>query len=467
MTRSIAIIGAGPAGMAAAIEATRRGCRVVVIDEAPRPGGQIYRQAHPALDGEDFTEPSELARKHSLIEGFRRIVDKIDYRPDTGVYAVFPNGEIHVAHGDRTEVMRPDAIVLATGVREQAIPFPGWTVPGVMFAGGAQSMVKSQRALPGKNSVIAGCGPLPLVVAAQLLRAGGRVAALASLRPLSAMLRHPKSLWHGREILREGLRYAGTVRRARVPLLPGYVPVRAIGTERLEAVVLARVDAEGRVVAGTQREIACDLLAINYGFVANSELAAMAGAEMRRDAVIGGWIPVTDTYGRSSVPGIFVAGDSAGLRGALIAEADGTIVGAAAATLPTAVDGAKLREELADAIARRARHLEFQQAVRLTLKLPIGLWRLASDDTIVCRCENVRFGEIRGALESGHRSLNAVKRNVRSGMGWCGGRTCLHAIASLTELATGVALTEMMTPRPMIRPVPFAAIARQKKVAAE
>ncbi|HUK09234.1 MAG TPA: NAD(P)/FAD-dependent oxidoreductase [Stellaceae bacterium] len=466
MQRSLAVIGAGPAGMAAAIEAVRRGCRVTIIDEAVRPGGQIFRQAHPALRGEEFAEPAELARKHRLLAEFQGVSSKIDYRGEASVYAVFPNGEIHLAQGDATEVLRPDAIILATGVREQVIPFPGWTTPGVMFAGGAQSILKAHRVVPGTNVVIAGCGPLPLIVAAQILRAGGRVAALASLRSLSAMLHHVRGLWHGREIVREGLRYAWTVRRAKVPLLTGYMPVRAIGTERLEAVVLARVDQEGRLLSGSERRIDCDLLAINYGFVANSELAAMAGSEMRRDPVAGGWIPVTDTYGRTSVPGVFVAGDGAGLRGALVAECDGTIVGAAAAMPSSAVDGPTLRAELADAMARRARHLEFQKAVRATLQLPIALWRTVTDETIVCRCENVRFGEIRGALEGGHHSLNAIKRNVRSGMGWCGGRSCLHSVAALTELATGAAPTEMMTPRPMVRPVSFAAIARQRKVEA-
>ena len=460
MHRSIAIVGAGPAGMAAAIEAVRRRCRVTLIDEAERPGGQIYRQAHPALAGEEHAERAELARKHALIERFERFAGQLDYRAGATAYAAFGNGELHISERGRTEVLRPDATILATGVRELAVPFPGWTLPGVMFAGGAQAILKSQKVLPGARAVVAGCGPLPLVVAAQLLRAGGEVAALALLRPLTGMLAHPMSLWHGREIVRDGFRYAATVRRAGVPRLTGYVAVRAIGTECLEAAVLARVDGAGRVVPGSEREIPCDLLAVNYGFVANSELAAMAGARMRRDPVIGGWIPEVDAWGRTSIPGLFTAGDGAELRGALVAEADGTVVGAAAAS-PDGAAEASPGSELASAIAQRARHLEFQQVVRSTLRLPMELWRLVTDDTIVCRCESVRFGEIKDALANGHRSLNAVKRNVRSGMGWCGGRTCLHAIASLVELSTGSAPTEMMTPRPMARPVSFAALARR------
>jgi len=461
--RSIAIVGAGPAGVAAATAALAHGARVTVLDEAPRPGGQIYRQADPTLGDGELAEPGERARKHAILARFQTIASEVDYRPGANVYALFANGELHVAQGDATEVLRPDAIILATGVREMAIPFPGWTTPGVMFAGGAQAILKSQGVLPGRQAVVAGCGPLPIVVAAQLLRAGGKVAALASLRPLREMLGDPLALWHGREIVYEGLRYGWTIMRAGVSRLPFHVPIRAIGTERLEAVVLARVDIDGRVVAGTEREIACDLLAINYGFAANSELAAMAGADMRFDAAGGGWLPVADEFGRTSVRGVFVAGDGAGVRGALVAEADGGIVGAAAASTPDDVGTDAMRTALSLALDRRRKYQAFQRAVRATLRLPPGLWGLTTDDTVVCRCENVPLREIRAAFAGGHSSLNAVKRNVRAGMGWCGGRTCLRAVAALADLHAGVPAGAIMTPRPMVRPVSFGALAAQQK----
>jgi len=461
MQRSLVIVGAGPAGMAAAIEAVARGCRVTMIDEAARPGGQIYRQSDPALSGREFAEPAEQRRKRKLLDEFQRASAGIDYRPRTTVFALFPGGEVHIAQDDATEVLRPDAVILATGVREQAIPFPGWTTPGVMFAGGAQAILKSQRQLPGRQAVVAGCGPLPMVVAAQLLRAGGEVRAIAMLNPLSKVFGHLGDLLQGADIVYEGLRYAATILRNNVPRLAGYLPIRALGQERLEAVVLARLDGDGRVVPGSEREIACDLLALNYGFLANSELAALAGAKMRHDPVCG-WIPEVDAFGRTSVPGVFAAGDGAGLRGALIAEIEGRIVGAAAASADMAVSGAGLDV----ALRRRRRYETFQRAVRPMLQIPDSAWRLVTDETIVCRCENVRLGEIRGAFAEGHLTLNAVKRNVRSGMGWCGGRMCLHSVAALTALHTGKTSREMMTPRPMIRPVSFAALANQKKAGA-
>ncbi|MEP6997587.1 MAG: NAD(P)/FAD-dependent oxidoreductase [Betaproteobacteria bacterium] len=463
MRRSIVVIGAGPAGMAAAIEAAARGCDVTVIDESARPGGQIYRQADSRLEGNEFAEPTELARKKRLLHRFDEAVRAMDYRAGVVAYAAFGNSEIHVTVGDRTEALKPDAVILATGMRERAIPFPGWTLPGIMFAGGAQAILKSQRVAPGKTAVVAGCGPLPIVVASQFTRAGIGVAALASLRSPLAMLQHPRGVWHGRGILREGLRYEWTLLRARVPRLTGFVPVRALGNERLEAVQLARVDERGQVVSGTMRQITCDLLAINYGFIANAELAAMAGARMRHDPDGGFWLPEIDEQGRTSLPWLYAAGDMAGLRGALIAESEGTIVGAAAAGAPrTAAASDALRE----AIASRRRYGAFQRALRETLRVPSALWRATTDDTVVCRCENVRFSEIRAALEGGHQSLNAIKRTTRAGMGWCGGRMCLHSVAALAELHAGIAPANMMTPRPLARPVAFAALARQKRTVA-
>ena len=458
--------------MAAAIEATARGCEVTVLDESARPGGQIYRQADPRLQGTEFAEPTELARKKRLLGRFDEIVHAIDYRANAIAYAAFGNGEIHVQVGDGTEVLRPDAVVLATGVRERAIPFPGWTLPGVMFAGGAQAILKAQRTCPGRIAVVAGCGPLPIVVASQLTRAGTKVAALASLRSPLSILGSPGGLWHGRDIIREGVGYGRSLLQAGVARLTGYVPVRALGTGHLEAVQLARIDEHGQVVPGTVREIACDLLAVNYGFIANSELAAMAGARIRHDPDGGFWLPETDENGRTSLPWLFAAGDTAGLRGALVAESEGTIVGAAAATavdtaVATAAPTVAASDALTEAIAVRSRYSRFARVVRQTLSVPVALWRTATDDTVICRCENVLLSEVRAALESGHHSLNAIKRNERPGMGWCGGRMCLHSVAVLAELHAGVAPGKMMTPRPMARPVTFAALARQKRAAAE
>jgi D-hydroxyproline dehydrogenase subunit alpha len=465
MPRSVIVIGAGPAGMAAATEAVDHGCKVTVIDEAARPGGQIYRQSHPSLRARDWSEARERARKYRLLQRFGEIVPRIDYLPGAEVFALFPGWQVHVAQAEATHLLTADAVVLATGVRERTIPFPGWTTPGVMFAGGAQAILKSHQVLPGRRAVVAGCGPLPIVVAGQLARAGAKVAALAPLHPIRRMLRHPGALWHGRDIVLEGTRYLATAIRRGMSLLAGWTPLRAVGSGHLESVVLGRIGVDGQIIDGSEREIACDLLAINYGFLANSELAAMSGAEMRHEP-ISGWIAYADAFGRTSMPGLFVAGDVAGLRGALVAEADGRIVGFAAATGSDRADRIDAEPALQEAVRVRQRYTTLQTAIRETLQVPLSLWKQVGDETVVCRCENVTCAEIRGALEGGHTSLNAIKRQVRAGMGWCGGRTCLHAVAALAELQGGAGSAGMMTPRPLARPVSLAALANQQKAVA-
>ena len=288
--------------------------------------------------------------------------------------------------------------------------------------------------------------------------AGGSVAALALLHAPMMTARHLGALWRGREIVGEGLRYLATVWRARVPRLTGFVPVRVIGREQVEGVVLARVDRDGAVLPGTEREVACDVVTVNYGFAANSELAAMAGTQMRYDRTRGGWLPVVDEFGRTSVAGILAAGDAAGLRGAVVAQAEGEIVGAAAATGSEESLRPQFRTQLASALATRTRQCAFQGAMRALLQVPAELWRLPTDETIVCRCENVTLGALRDAFGAGHLAPNTVKRVTRAGMGWCGGRTCLHAVAALAEVH-GAPAAALMTPRPLARPVALATLA--------
>jgi NADPH-dependent 2,4-dienoyl-CoA reductase/sulfur reductase-like enzyme len=465
MARSVVIVGAGPAGMSAALEAHARGARVTIVDEAARPGGQIYRQPHANLAVGDFAAASERARKERLLGAFKRIIDFVDYRPGTSAFSLFRTGELQVSRGNGTELLRAEAVVLTSGVREITVPFPGWTTPGVMYAGGLQALLKSQSVLAGRRIVIAGAGPLPIVVAAQILRAGGTVATLAALNSWTVAGRELLGLWSGRELVREALSYLATILRAGVPLLTRYVPVRISGREEVDGVVLARVDQNGIVLPDSERAVACDLVAVNYGFAANSELAAMAGVGMHYDRGRGGWLPLVDAFGRTSVPGVFVAGDAAGLRGALVAEAEGRIVGAAAAAAPQEVDRSDFRERLAGVLTTRKKLCAFQGAVQSLLRVPAGLWRLPTDDTVICRCENVTLGALRDGFAAGHLTQNATKRMTRAGMGWCGGRTCLHAVAALAELHGG-ASGAMMTPRPLARPVPLGALANNAEAGA-
>lgn len=458
MSGHVAIVGAGPAGMAAAIEAVRAGARVTLIDEAPRAGGQIYRQGAPELGLPPVGLPGELARKQALIAAFEAVRDRIDLRFQTTAHSLFPGPELHIADAERSERLTPEAVIVATGVSERTIPFPGWTLPGVLYAGAAQSLLKAQGVRAGDRIAVSGAGALPLAVAAQMMAAGGEIAALALLRPLSLLARDPGALWAGRGIVAEGLAYLKALRRGGVRPLGGWAAVRAHGTDRLQAVTLARLDPSGRALPGGERRVQADLLLLNHGFTANSELVRMAGAAHRYDPVMGGWLPEAGRDGATSLAGVFVAGDGAGLRGALVAEAEGRIVGQAAAAKALGFASRPPRR----AEAARARQERFQRGLRPTLALPDGVWDWADPETTICRCENVTRARLERALAEGHRTLDGLKRNTRCAMGWCGGRTCLQNAAALARAAGADWPPRELRPRPVARPVPLGALANAK-----
>lgn len=461
MPAHVAIVGAGPAGLNAALEARRRGCRVTLIDEGAKPGGQIFRQSAVG-SGLRVGVSSELKRKTDLLNRFSVIEDQLDYRSGHTAYALFEGPELHISDNQSSEVLKPEVVVIATGVCERVVPFPGWTLPGVVYAGGAQALLKSQAVRIGEKILIAGAGPLPLVVAAQMINAGADVTAVATLHPLLGLLTRPFALWAGRQVVFEGLQYWKTLRRHRVPVLSRMVPARAEGGEQVESVLLVQHDGTGRPLPGTEKRLECDILAVNYGFTANSELATMAGAAVEYKPGQGGWLPVTDRWCRTSVSGVLVAGDAACLRGAWAAEADGCIAGAVAASYYDQRALNRIRDELKPFIQARVRHESFQRAVQDSLRLPNGVWGWADDDTIVCRCECVTHGRILEAIGEGHNSLNGIKKNTRAGMGWCGGRMCMQNVAACMRAGRTSPDLAPMTPRPLARPVSLRALNDQK-----
>jgi NADPH-dependent 2,4-dienoyl-CoA reductase/sulfur reductase-like enzyme len=463
----IVVVGAGPAGIMAAREAIRRGAAVTLIDEAPRPGGQIYRQGDAALAASGIGLLKELKRKRALLEAFAEISDTVDYHPGATAYAVFPGPQLHVALADSSQVFEAAALILATGVGEKAVPFPGWTLPGVLYAGGAQAIMKAHGVRAGDRVAVVGAGPLIIAVAAQLAEAGAEIACVTLLTPLRVMARRPLGLWAGRDVVREGMAYLRRLRRAGAPVLEGWAPVRAEGASAVESLTVARHDGTGRALKGSERRFAVDMVAMNFGFTANSELARMAGAEVQSDLARGGWVPLRDEFGATAAPGVFVAGDGAGLRGAWVAAAEGRIVGAAAALTAQGKALWNLRRELAAEFTLRRRHQSFQDALRGTLELPPGVWSWAADDTVVCRCEGVTQGRLRRTVAEGHVTADAIKRNTRAGMGWCGGRTCLASVAALaaqgeTSPAAKTPPMPPMRPRPPARPVTAGILARRE-----
>lgn len=381
----VVIVGAGPAGMAAAWAATRRrGCRVAVLDDNPAAGGQIWRGGSGA--GSVWFERF-AACGATLVAGRRVVAGRADERT-----LVTDAGRIRFSQ-----------LILATGARELFLPFPGWTLPGVMGAGGLQAMVKGGLPVRGRRVVVAGSGPLLLAVAASLaVDAGAEVAVIAEQSPARRVRSFGTRLWRDPGKLAQALALRWSLRGT--PYRTDAWPVRAIG----ERSVLAAVDL---LVEGTVHRVECDYLACGFGLIPNSELAALLDCAL--DAR--GFVRV-DSHQQTSQPGVFCAGEPTGVGGVELALIEGQIAGCAASG---EAPGAKLLEE-------QAKLSRWRAALEEAFSLRPELARLAAEDTVVCRCEEVRFGEL-----AAHHSWRTAKLQTRCGMGPCQGRVCGPAVERL------------------------------------
>lgn len=441
MTFDLAIVGAGPAGLAAAEVAADLGLRVAVIDEQPRPGGQIYRQPPAEFRVGDWLAGRAYRKGRDLVA---RVAGRQDIVWLTGAIAsgVFRTGDgdgfaVILERDGSVEEHEAARLLVAPGCYDMPVIFPGWNLPGVMAAGGIQAFVKSQRLIPGERFVFAGTHPLQLVVADQLAAAGAEVAGVYFAQPSSAglaPLRRPGVALRGAGKLFQAAGALARLRRAGVPVAFGRTVIEARGDGRLKSVRVARVEAGGRVGDASPQVVECDRLGVCFGFLTSSELVRSLGAPCDWVPQRGGWVAVHDDWMRSGVPGLCVAGEITGVEGADVAAAEGAL-----AALGCALDHGALSAEQArrraDACRRRLKPLRAFAGLLAELAWPGAnlLDQLTSPGANLCKCEEVTVQSfVRMLDEHPHvRTASAAKLLSRAGMGYCQGRYC-HA--SLTRV---------------------------------
>jgi NADPH-dependent 2,4-dienoyl-CoA reductase/sulfur reductase-like enzyme len=403
----VVVVGSGPGGIASAVTAAEAGHAVVLIDDNPAPGGQIWR-------GEAARPKSPQARAwiqrldHPRIERLTgaSVIERLDGQT---LLVETPNGP---------RTVRWDRLILATGARERLLPFPGWTLPGVVGAGGLQSLAKGGWPVAGKRVVVAGSGPLLLAVGDGLKTAGARVAGVYEQAPASRLATFALGLLSHPGKVGQGLRLRWSLRS--VPYRVGWWPVRAEGHEQLERVVVTN----GR----RTQVIECDALACGFGLVPSVELPRLLGCEIE----LGLGTVRVDVHQRTSVDGIYAVGEITGIGGADKAIVEGRIASLAAC------------DQLDDArslVPQRDGWRAFAHGLDRAFALRPDLRHLADDETIVCRCEDVSLGRIRL-----YDSWRAAKLQTRCGMGPCQGRTC----ASALETILGWDATTPSHPRPPV-----------------
>ncbi|MCW2899590.1 MAG: domain protein (2Fe-2S)-binding domain protein [Streptosporangiaceae bacterium] len=433
----LVVIGAGPAGLSAATLAAEAGASVALVDSGSRPGGQYWRNAE-----DDSSAHLQHARRPFLKLLRRAEAASVVHFGRHHVQTVLADGGGWVARcavgdeptsGTDISTVRGDQIIVATGAYDRQLPFPGWDLPGVVTAGGVQALLKQHGVAAGRRAVVAGTGPFLLPVADGLLRSGASVAAVIEAGSPAGFARHPRAVVGARGKLVEAASYLLRLAVSRTPYRRRHAVVRALGTDRLEAVQVARLDRSGHPVPGSTSELPCDLLAIGWGFTAQLEIHLQLGCAVGRGSD-GGLVVAVDDDGRTSVPGVWAAGESTGIGGAELALVQGEIVGRAA-TGATVSTGLR---------ARRAALRRFAEALHTVHPVPPFLLDTLPDETVLCRCEEVTAGAVRDAVhEWGATDARTVKLLTRTGMGWCQGRVCGYSAALLTaqlcgrETATG------------------------------
>jgi NADPH-dependent 2,4-dienoyl-CoA reductase/sulfur reductase-like enzyme len=445
------VIGGGPAGLAATAEARALGVDVLLVDERPALGGQIFKQ--PGLRVTDHrTLGGDHLRGRRLIDAVMRSGARVLLR--TSCLTLRGTDAVLVGEGGHARTVTAHSVLVAAGASDRPIVFPGWTLPGVLTAGAAQTIVKAHRVAPGKHVLFAGSGPLALAFPAQLHHYGVEVVGALEAGPPprpADLVRMAAAAPGNVALLRDAVRYRSELLRRRVPLRYRRIVVRAEGRERVETIVHAEVDGEWRVRPGTEERVEADTLCVGYGFVPSVELLRIAGCAFRYDEDLGGPVAVVDGWQRSSVPGVLAAGDGTGVGGSYVAEDQGRL--AAIGLIGDQGRAAPVRRRL-------ARKRAFARALRRMHRIGPGVYELATADTVVCRCEEVTLAGLEQAIDATD-DVNVVKGFTRAGMGLCQGRNCQRQIEAAIARRHGRNLGELpaATPRSPARPVALAAIA--------
>jgi NADPH-dependent 2,4-dienoyl-CoA reductase/sulfur reductase-like enzyme len=444
--KPVVIIGAGPAGIRAAQTLVAHGVRPVLLDEAARGGGQIYRR-QPAnfkrspvkLYGFEARKASAL---HQTIDSLR---EQLDYRAETLVWNAEDGALDTLQHG-RAARLEYSRVIVATGATDRILPVPGWTLPGVYSLGAAQIALKFQGCAIGERVVFAGSGPLLYLVAYQYAKAGAKVVAVLDSSPFGAQARALPGLLSQPATLAKGIYYRGWLTAHGIPVHQGASLTAVNGNQRVQSVSWGN--------GKSQQPLACDAVAFAHGLRSETQLADLLGCEFSWSPLNRAWLPQRDRAGRSSVAQVYLAGDGAGIMGADAAEMAGERAALALLEDQGYLITAQRPAQLEQALDRIG---DFRQGLERAFAFPEDWAAGVADNLIVCRCEEVRAAEIREVVREGHWEINRVKAHCRVGMGRCQGRMCGAAAAEIIACQSQRSIADIgrLRAQAPIKPLPF------------
>jgi NADPH-dependent 2,4-dienoyl-CoA reductase/sulfur reductase-like enzyme len=444
--KPVIIVGAGPAGIRAAQTLVAHGVRPVLLDEAARGGGQIYRRQPANFKRSAVKLYGFEARKanalHQTIDALR---EQLDYRPETLVWNA-EAGALDTVHETRATRLEFSRVIVATGATDRILPVPGWTLPGVYSLGAAQIALKFQGCAIGERVVFAGSGPLLYLVAYQYAKAGAKVLAVLDSSPFSAQARALPGLLSQPSTLAKGIYYRSWLTAHGIPVHQAATLKRINGEQRVQSLDWSNANGE--------QSLECDAVAFAHGLRSETQLADLLGCQFTWNPLNRAWLPQRDSAGRSSVAEVYLAGDGAGIMGADAAEMAGERAALA------------LLEDIGHPIAPH-RSVQLEQALGRIETFRHGLERAfmfpehwaadTPDEVMVCRCEEIRAGDIREVVREGHWEINRVKAHCRVGMGRCQGRMCGAAAAEVIARESGRPVSQIgrLRAQAPIKPLPF------------
>ncbi|WP_321892160.1 NAD(P)/FAD-dependent oxidoreductase [Paraburkholderia tropica] len=455
----LVVVGAGPAGMSAATRAARAGLSVVMIDEQNAVGGQIYRAIERADARRKEILGPDYAAGAAIAEDFVRSGAR--HLPGATVWQVTRERSVHYLKDGKVGSFAAQRVILASGALERPFPIPGWTLPGVLTAGAAQILLKSAGEVPAAPPVLAGCGPLLYLLGWQYVRAGVPIRALVDTTRHEDRWRAKSHLFAALRawpFLSKGLQLLRTLRDARVPIYEGADDLAIEGTQGADGT--QRAAALTFTSQGRAQRIEADVILLHQGVVPNTQFTQALRAAHRWDPAQLCFTPQTDAWGELDVPGIFVAGDGAGIGGAQAAAQQGTLAALAVASQLGMLDTATREREAHAHRAALARVMRIRPFLD-SLYRPRDANRIPADSTIVCRCEEVTAGELRGFVALGCVGPNQAKSFGRCGMGPCQGRLCGLTVTEVIADARKVQPDEVgyYRIRPPIKPITLGELA--------
>src|SRR5471032_1374173 len=447
MAARVIVIGTGPAGVRAAEALVEAGLRPTVIDEGRRDGGQIYRR-----QPEGFTRSyetlygTESARAAALHQSFDALKSRIDYLPETLVWNISAN-TVHLVSGTSHRTLEFDALIICSGATDRLMPVKGWHYAGTYSLGGARV-------------ALMGTGPLLYLVAAQYVKAGAAVSAVFDTSTLLQRLSALPKLLAIPAALKKGMALMGVLRKAQVRVYRGVRPLEISGSPEHGV-----SHVEVALQSGMPFKVACDAVALGYHLRPETQLTDLAGCDFSFDDAAQQWLPATDEDGRSSVKGVYLAGDGARIRGADAAERSGRL-----AALAAMQDGGLKVEGLSALREQLKVFSRFAAGLRAAFPWPARFASMLPDETIVCRCEAITAGELRRVVrETGAKEANRAKAFSRVGMGRCQGRFCAHAGAEVIAAAASVPVASVgrLRGQAPVKPLPVALAEKEEEGATE